>query len=232
LGCASFVNPGKEFTVTDPANPGQPYGAQPGEPYAGQQAYGGQPPQPGPSQPGPPQPGPSQPGPPQPGPSQPGPPPAPGSPYSGYSGEAPAPNPYGGAPVPPPAKKSKAGKIIGIIAGVVVLLIVICVGALFAGGSKLLDGIKNDPANAKVGNCLAGDKLDSSTAKPVSNVKVVDCTSSTANYKVVGVVNGKTQAQFNADDNVCKDFATAQSALWQGTAGKAGSVLCLEPIKK
>jgi hypothetical protein len=204
--------------VTDPANPGQPYGGQP---------YGGQPGQPG--QYG------------QPGPygGQPGesygsqgafgsPPPQPGSPYSGYSGEAPA--PYPGGPVPPPVtpKKGGAGKIVGIIIGVVVLLIAVCVGA----GAVLWNSAKNDPANAKVNDCLAGDTMDSTTAKPVNNVKVVSCTATDARYKVVGVVANKTEAQFNVDNDICKAYPTAESALWQGTSGKAGSVLCLEPVKK
>jgi hypothetical protein len=210
--------------VTDPANPGQPYGGQPGQPYGGQpgQPYGGQPGQPYGGQPG-------QPG--QPGESYGGGQQAfggqPPSPYSGYSGEAPAPNPYG-APVPPPVKKSKAGKIIGIIVGVLVLLIAVCVG----GGALLLKNAKSDPANAKVGNCLAGDTMDSTNAKPVNNVKVVDCTATDAKYKVVGVVDGKTETDFKTDDAICKAYTTAESALWQGSPGKSGSVLCLEPVKK
>ena len=200
--------------MTDPANPGQPYGGQP---------HGGQPGQPYGGQPGEPYSG-------QPYSGQPaygGPTPQPGSPYSGYSGEAPAPNPYG-APVPPPVKKRSAGKIIGIVVGVLVLLIAICVGA----GALLLNKAKSDPANAKVGNCLAGETMDSTTAKPVSNIKVVDCTATDAKYKVVGVVDNKTESDFNADNNICKAYPTAESALWQGTSGKPGSVLCLQPVKK
>jgi len=208
--------------VTDPANPGQPYGGQP---------YGGQPGQPGqygqPGHYGGQQPGESYGSPGAFGPPQPGPPaPQPGSPYSGYSGEAPA--PYPGGPVPPPAKKGGAGKIIGIIVGVVVLLIAVCVG----GGAFLWNSAKTDPANAKVGNCLAGETMDSTTAKSVNNIKVVDCTATDAKYKVVGVVDNKTEAQFRIDNDICKAYPTAESALWQGTSGKAGSVLCLEPVKK
>ncbi|OLB78338.1 MAG: hypothetical protein AUI14_13600 [Actinobacteria bacterium 13_2_20CM_2_71_6] len=89
-----------------------------------------------------------------------------------------------------------------------------------------------DPIDAKVGNCLAGETLDSTTAKEVNNIKIVDCTSTDAKYRVVGIVAGKTEVQFDADDHVCALYPSAESALWQGTTGKVGSVLCLEPTKK
>jgi hypothetical protein len=204
--------------VTDPANPGQPYGGQPGQPYGGQPGPPGQPGQSGHY--GPPADQSGHYGPPAPqygGPQ-------PGGPYGG-AGEAPAPNPY--APVPPPPQK-KTGRVVGIIVGAVVLLLILCVG----GAVLVFNNAKHDAANAKVGNCLEGEKLDSTTAKQVNNIKIVDCNSSTANYKVVGVVPNKTEAEFDANDQICKDFPTAESALWQGTQGKSGSVLCLEPIKK
>jgi hypothetical protein len=221
--------------VTDPANPGQPYGGQPGQPYGGQpaQPYGGQPAQPygQPAQPyGQPAEPYGQPGQPYGQPAQPyGQPaqpygaPPPGAPVGGGFGDPTAPSPYG-PPVPPP-KKGGAGKVIGIIVGVVVLLIVVCVGGIFA-----FNAAKKDPVNAKVGNCLEGDKMDSTTAQRVNNIKIVDCGSSTANYKVVGVVPNKTETDFDIDQEICKAYPTAQSALWQGTSGSTGSVLCLEPV--
>jgi hypothetical protein len=222
--------------VTDPANPGQPYGGQPGQPYGGQ-PYGAQPGQPYGGQPAQPYGQPAQPYGSQPQPGTGGEAPAPHQPYGqvppgGHYGsaETPAPNPYGPPPVIP--KKGGAGKVIGIIAGVIVLLLLICGGVFALFGSKFVDSVKHDPANAKVGNCLAGDKLDSTTAQKVNNVKVVDCTSTDANYKVVGIVPNKTQTDFDTDNTICKDYPTAESALWQGSPGSSGSVLCLEPVKK
>jgi hypothetical protein len=200
--------------VTDPGNPGQPYGGQP---------YGGQPGQPygdgghyGP-----------------PADSSGGHygPPASTPPYGG--GEAPYPGgpvppaPYPGGPVPPPAKKN-TGKVLGIVGGVIVVVIAACIGI----GVFAFNSAKKDPANAKVGNCLAGQTMDSTTAQPVNDVKIVDCTSTDAKYKVVGVVENKTESQFRTDDKICSAYTTAESALWQGTPGKSGSVLCLEPLKK
>ncbi len=206
--------------MTDPANPGQPYGGQPGQPYGGQpaQPYGGQPAQPygEPAQPY------GQPAQPYGQPGQPYGAPPPGAPMGGGYGDPNA-NPYG-PPLPPP-KKRGPGRAIGIIVGVVVLLLVVCVGGVFAYNSA-----KKDPGNAKVGNCLEGDKMDSTTAQQVNNIKIVDCGSSTANYKVVGVVPNKTETDFDTDQEICKAFPTAQSALWQGNAGESGSVLCLEPV--
>jgi hypothetical protein len=129
--------------------------------------------------------------------------------------------------VPPPAKKGGAGKVIGIVVGVVVVVIVLCIGGIF--GIAALN--KDNPSNAKVGDCLAGDDMDSTTAKPVSNVKIVACTASNAKYKVVGKVDDKTETDFNIDNHVCDAYPTAKSALWQGETGKKGSVLCLEPAK-
>ncbi len=224
--------------MTDPANPGQPYG-QPGQPYGGQpgQPYGGQPGQPYGGQPGQPYGQPAQPYGGQPAqpygqPAQPYGQPAepygqPGQPYGappgGGFGDPTAPSPYG-PPVPPP-KKGGAGKVIGIVVAVVVVLIVVCgVGFYFASGAM------KDASNAKVGNCLEGDKMDSTTAQRVNNIKIVDCGSSSANYKVVGIVPNKTETDFDVDQEICKAYPTAQSALWQGTSGSTGNVLCLEPV--
>jgi hypothetical protein len=184
--------------VTDPSNPGQP-------PYGG--GYNPY--------------------------NQPG-----GNPYNPQGGEAPAPPPYGapgpqqppppyGAP-PPPPKKGSAGKVVGIILGVAVLLLAVC-GVL---GYFLYNKSKTDTVNAKVGDCISSDALTSTTAKEVKNTKIVPCTDANANYKVVGVVANKTEIQFNIDDKICNAYPTAESALWQGERNKSGSVLCLAPNKK
>jgi hypothetical protein len=93
--------------------------------------------------------------------------------------------------------------------------------------------VKNtDSIYAKVGDCLAGQTMDSTTAQDVSDVRIVSCTASDAKYKVVGKVPNKTEVQFNADDHICDAYPTAVSALWQGRAGGVGSVLCLADAKK
>ncbi len=214
--------------MTDPANPGQSYGGynpynqqQGGNPYGSQ---GGSPyDQPGGTQYSPQ--GGSSYGPPGGTPYQQG----GGNPYAPQGGEAPAPPPYGGAPAPPPPQKKKgiAGRLIGALGGVLVL-------ALIAGGFAIYSAVKNKDSttHAKVGDCIKSEALTSTTAREVRNTKIVKCDDAAANYKVVGVVSNKTEIQFDTDEKICAAWPTAESALWQGEQGKAGSVLCLEPNKK
>lgn len=204
--------------MTDPANPGQSYGGY--NPYnqQGGSQYGAQGGTPYPSSPPPGNPygGPPQGNPPQ------------GNPYAPPGGQPPAPSPWGAA-TPPPQKRSRgiAGRLIGAFGGLLVIL-------LIAGGLYVYHTIKdkNDTINAKVGDCIHSDELTSTTAKEVKNTKIVKCDDASANYKVVGVVAGKTEIQFDADNNICQQYPDAESALWQGVSGKVGSVLCLAPNKK
>jgi len=208
--------------VTDPANPGQPYGgyqnpygAQGGTPYGSQ---GGTPSSPqGGSSPYGPQGG-SNPYGPQGG----------SNPYAPQGGEVPAPPPYGAPTAPPPKRRSAlGGGLLRILGSVLVI-------ALIAGGFYLYRSIahKDDTINAKVGDCIKSDALTSTTAKEVKNTKIVKCDDASADYKVVGVVDGKTEIQFDADDKICSAYPTTESALWQGVSGRTGSVLCLAPNKK
>jgi hypothetical protein len=162
-----------------------------------------------------------------------------GNPYNPQGGEAPAPYgtpgqpppPYGapGAPgAPTPPKKSSAGRVVGILVGVAVLLIALCGGL----GYFIYNKSKTDTVNAKVGDCIKSDALTSTTAKEVKGTKIVPCDSADATYKVVGIVPNKTEISFNLDNDICKAYPTAESALWQGQRNKAGSVLCLAPNKK
>ncbi len=150
-----------------------------------------------------------------------------GNPYDPQGGEAPAPPPYG-QPTPPPAKKGGAGKVIGTLVGVGALLLVLC----GVGAYVFFNKVKSDTVNAKVGDCIKSEQMTSTTAKEVKNTKIVKCDSPDATYKVIGIVSGKTEVQFNIDDEICKQYPDAESALWQGQSGKAGSVLCLAPNKK
>jgi hypothetical protein len=115
-----------------------PYGADPSQQPGGYPpSYGApQPPPPyGPPAYGPPSYGPPQPGPPQPGPPQP-------DPYGAYAGYPPP------APYPPaPPRKSRTGLIIGLVAGGVVLLLCLGLGAVLL-IPKLSTGQKT-PAGAK-----------------------------------------------------------------------------------
>jgi hypothetical protein len=205
--------------VTDPANPGQygghnnPYNQQSGNPYPPQGGGNPYPPQGGGNPYGPP-------GGPNPG----------NNPYAPRGGEAPAPPPYGGMPPATPPKKRRGG-LVGAIVGIVV---VVLLGIGFVALRPAINSIlhPNDTANAKVNDCIHSDALTSTTAKEVKNTKIVKCDDPSANYKVVGIVDNKTEIQFDAENDLCSQYPDAESALWQGVSGKAGSVLCLAPNKK
>jgi hypothetical protein len=68
----------------------------------------------------------------------------------------------------------------------------------------------------------------------VNSIDKVDCTSAEANQKVVGIVSGKKreEATPEAATEMCAPYTTAESYVWIGEVGKAGSVFCLEPVKK
>src|SRR6266702_4076460 len=230
----------EEPTMTDPRYPGSgpPYGGGYPPPGGGGQ-YGGQDPYGQPGRYGGGQPGqygtPTQ-----------------GSPYgSPYD----SPSPYG-----TPPKKGSGLKVAGIVIVALVLSAGLSIGGLYligsktkhnnnaapaaatagasstganAGASSAAPGPKStDPNNAKVGDCLAGETMDRSTAKEVTNIKIVRCDAADAKYKVVGIVAGKTEAQFNVEDNICAAYPSAVSELWQGRTGQVGSVLCLAPAEK
>lgn len=91
---------------------------------------------------------------------------------------------------------------------------------------------RDDVQNAKVGDCMPASVMDNST-DTLNGENKVDCNSAEANQKVVGIVNSKTRAEFDADQEgtMCAAFPTAESVLWIGEQGKAGTVFCLEPVK-
>jgi hypothetical protein len=103
------------------------------------------------------------------------------------------------------------------IVGVVIALAV-------AGGAWLLS--RNEPSNAKVGDCISGGSAQ--------DMKIVGCSDTAAKYKVVGRVENKPQSEFTDDAKLaqnCSPFPTAETGFWQGEEGKNGIILCLEPKK-
>lgn len=119
---------------------------------------------------------------------------------------------------PAPKAPSKAGGVVKRIVSYVVVAVVVSLGLL---AWKFLSG---DPEVATVGDCLIEAAAD--------DMKIVECTDATAAHKVVGKVEGKTEAEFKASDNPCTAYPTAESGLWSGKPGGKGDILCLEPVKK
>jgi hypothetical protein len=178
--------------VTDPHYPqqpgpyGPPPGGQPQQPYGQPNPYG-QPPQQGyPGQPGQPY---GQPGDPYAQPGQPG---QPGDPYAQQPGQyGPPPGQMPGQPLGqpmpygPPPKKSGAGKIIGSIVTIVVLVGVgILVKVLIGGGLSAI----TEPS-AKAGDCAS---VTGTTFSP--KYKKVDCSAAEANYFIAKVMKSTSEA--------------------------------------
>ena len=129
-----------------------------------------------------------------------------------------APLPYA-APPPavPPKKKSKAGKIIGIIAIVLFVLCAGVVGLFFAFRGKIVD-----VAYAE-GNCV--DSMPTSTTVQSVAPNPVPCTSSKAVGKILKVADGKTLAD---TDTICGAVSGATSSV-QITISGTTKLLCLGP---
>lgn len=190
------------------------------------------PPPPQPPQAPPPQAPPPQALPPQAGPPQAGLPQAPQPPHAQASfGTAPgAYEQVGSAPgadetigtAAAPKKKNIARSLILTVVGVVVA------AALYLGVNALLN--RNSAENAKVGDCLPAAATDNSS-DDASDLDKVDCSSAEAATKVVGIVNGLNRAEFDAAENPCTAYSTAESALWIGKEGRDGTTFCLEPVK-
>jgi hypothetical protein len=91
---------------------------------------------------------------------------------------------------------------------------------------------RNSVDNAKVGDCMPAKVADAQMTS-LDGVSKVDCTSAEAAFKVLGIVNGKTSAEFDADKQgtMCAPWPTWENALWSGEKDKAGDVFCLEPVK-
>lgn len=114
-----------------------------------------------------------------------------------------------------PEKKSGAKKWAGI-AGTVA---VVGVGAAYSltGGFGI-----GDPT---VGDCVQ-ELAD-------AEIAVVDCGSSDADYRIVGIMGEKqTEDEFMADPESCAEFIDVEAAFWQSGSmvTEAGTVYCAGPV--
>ncbi|WP_399088392.1 hypothetical protein ACGH2B_13490 [Streptomyces sp. BBFR2] len=148
---------------------------------------------------------------------QPGYPAPPQQPYA--QGGAPVPPqqqpyaPQGGAPVPPPRPAKKRSPM-AILKGIGVVLALI-VGAIFWISSM------DDADSAEVGDCVK--KSESSLD---DGLKVVDCGTSEAQYKVTAVHND------TSDPSVCPAGETAYSkSVQRRKRADTHMVLCMTPTK-
>ncbi|GGO20350.1 LppU/SCO3897 family protein [Microbispora bryophytorum] len=95
--------------------------------------------------------------------------------------------------------------------------------AVLAGGGFVYKQVTGAPEIAKAGDCMAGATAD--------ELKVVSCADPAAALTVEGRIDGKTQQEWDADNDgqICSAYAKADQTFWEGEEGKAGYVLCLAP---
>ncbi|MGY1806860.1 hypothetical protein ACI8AF_05775 [Blastococcus sp. SYSU D00669] len=200
-----------------PPPPGAPQHTPPPPPPAGGPQQASPPPPPGAPQPqsgwAPPPPPPGQHAPGQPVPGQPGPQGGwtpPGQPPQGQPYQQWAPGQGGPAPMPP-KKSGGAGKILGIVGGVLALVVV-----------AVLIGVFVSAGEPEVGDCI----------EPTgTSFEVVDCDDDAAQYEVIGVQDGEqTYEEFFADPNTCSEFPEALYYAWYGPEGEEGKVYCAAPV--
>lgn len=125
-----------------------------------------------------------------------------------------------------PEKKGGVGKKIAAIVGVIVVIAVVAVVKM--GFREVLALVTGDATKAEVGDCITD------TQDP-NDSKIVDCSKPEAAFKVVGIVDDKTQAEA---DKSCEPYPTAEKYMfqWEGSSTATdttkGQVLCLEPNQK
>jgi hypothetical protein len=118
------------------------------------------------------------------------------------------------------AKAASAGK--GVVKRVVGAVIGV---AIVAGGGLAFKYLSGDPEVAKAGDCLVGETAE--------DLKIVKCDDPTAQWKVAGVVDGKTEAEFDTNlEEICAAYPSTQGGFWSGRKGGTGDVLCMEPVTK
>jgi len=172
---------------------------------------------------------------------------------SGGFGQYPPPNqpnqfgnfgPPSGPPSPPPRRRRRFGGLIRflvlivIVGGLAVAYPTVIRPALAKFGNKAAqeaeDDAKKGAKTAQAGECVVDKNAPGQASTAANNddakLRVVACDSPEAAFKVVGVVNNKTQVEANADD-VCSAYADTDFVYWEGYAGRAGLVLCLQDLK-
>ena len=95
---------------------------------------------------------------------------------------------------------------------------------------------RDETAEAKAGDCIALEAaVKEGETSDASGAKVVDCNSAEAKYNVIGRVDNKTEAEFNADNEakICTEagFTETESWIWSGKPGGKGYILCLTERK-
>jgi hypothetical protein len=117
------------------------------------------------------------------------------------------------APEAQPAARRRSLTVVGWAVLAAVLLSVALGAAGFAMGKRSADRT----LRAKQGECLTG--ASDTDLRPVA------CTDAAAQWRVLGVVENKTQKE--AKEQACQAWPQAEASYWESRNGKNGFVLCL-----
>jgi hypothetical protein len=78
----------------------------------------------------------------------------------------------------------------------------------------------DEPNQAKAGDCMAGQST--------SDLRMVECADTAAEWKVLGRLEGKSEADHN--DTVCAAYPETEASFYQdGRRFRKGFILCLGP---
>jgi hypothetical protein len=139
-----------------------------------------------------------------------------------------------------PAVAGRAGRVGRAIGKrLLIRLIIIGVVAVVAIVWALIAS-HSDPGNAAVGDCIANlPQGNTDSAQDASAAKKVDCTDSSAAYKVLGVVPDSTGHDLDSQDSMAKTcqqwpqttYAFEETKTDQSSDNSSGTVLCLTDVK-
>lgn len=118
--------------------------------------------------------------------------------------------------------KKSLGTWFGGLSGVGKFRVILFAAALLVLPFAIYLGL-DEPNQAEAGDCMAGQST--------SDLRIVECNDSAAQWKVLGRLEGKTEADHN--DQACSAYpGTAASFYQDGRRFRKGFILCLGPATK
>jgi hypothetical protein len=152
--------------------------------------------------------------------------------------------PPSGPPSPPPRRPRRFGGLIrflvliAIVGGLAVAYPTLIRPALAKFGNDAAQEAEEEANSgartAQAGECVVDKNAPGQASAAANNddakLRVVPCDSPEAAFKVVGVVENKTQIQADATD-VCSAYPDTDFVYWEGYVGRTGLVLCLQDLK-
>ncbi len=119
----------------------------------------------------------------------------------------------------------KTIRILGLALVLVLMISGFAAARMYFGRDKV--------TGAKAGDCLQGNGIDGNTdGSREVNLKIVECHSSDAKYRVVGRFENKPESEANTSSTLCNPYPDTQFIYWEGVPKRKGTILCLALNKK